>query len=405
MKMPGWFKVGRGRTATKAAEAQPWLRTGHEYRELNPDTIDNPWNPAMMQLIASADSAVLADRGIWPQLGSPELDFAWDEMVVDPFGMLRPRDFQAVLLTSLVISGEAWVRRYDGGMFEPMPPPNQFETDVNGRRVAAVWNNSMTVPGGLTLPMGMVDQYAIVRAPRQMRGYSLPDDTQRMMKRSGELALASVNGEIMFRGWGTYFQESTIARSGEEGAELPLGRRMELSLRELGAPNLGPGDKIETLTGATPPTPPLVAQEFVAAHIAGVLGLSRIALTSDAGQANYSASKLSIDNDWRTWGVYRRLIVQATRLLYAVFLATNPERTLDLPDYPEWHHPPPPVTDGAKRAAELKTYYELGIITLGEFRAMLGLPPPPPDLVAPPRLASPAPAESPPPDEETEDGD
>ena len=149
-----------------------------------------------------------------------------------------------------------------------------------------------------------------------------------------------------------------------------------------------------------------MAHEYLAAHIASIYGLSRIALTGDAGQANFSASRLSTETDRRTWGIYRRQIIRATRLVYAAFRGT----TLgipDLPDIPEWRHPPAIVTDPVRRADELAKYKEAGIMTTEEIRAELGLPPPPPELLEmaapPPAAALPPGAPPPPPQEDTDD--
>ena len=407
MRMPAFANKMLGRFGRKAANLpDDWPPSGNGYDPHDPESSRSPWNPAQMQLVAAADSAVLGERGVYPLLADPLDDMLWDEWPVDALGLLTPRDYQAVILTCLVLDGEAWVRISPGGYYDPMPTPTDFRHNPDTkRRTSIIWDAS-TIPGGLELSVAEVMQLVIRRQPFQMRGYTLPQDTRYMMRKSGELALASANAEILFRGLSVHAKRQTApGYDGGDPTERRLRRKLDLHLREMAPIDLDPGDGIETLDGASPPTSPLIAHEYMAAHIASVLGLSRIALTNDAGQANFSASRLSTETDRRTWGIYRRLLIRASRPVYGAFRGINMMR-LGLPEYPEWRHPPAIVMDPARRAQELQIYLEAGIMDLAEVRAELGLPPPTPEMIAARALrpAQQMPA-LPPGDEESEDDD
>ena len=234
MKAPGFWTKMVSRFGGKAAGLPDWGGSGREYDPNNPDTGDALFNPAEMQLVASADSAVLGERGIYPLLPTPEADLAWDDYQVDPYGLLCPRDYQAVILTALILHGEAWVRDTGGGFYEVMPAPDQFRHDQRtGLRTRVIWNSG-TIPQGLDLPIEQVHQFVIMRLPFQTRGMGMPTDTRTLMKRSGDLALATANAEIMYRAWATYFQGSGAARAGSTpGEEKQIARKIQMSLRAM----------------------------------------------------------------------------------------------------------------------------------------------------------------------------
>ena len=373
----------RGLSRRKAADPGEEFWTGRSYGQYgaNSRQVANPYFPAQLQLIRSADSAVLGPHGIYPVL--PELpddsdDLPWDEYPVDPLGLLMPRDYQTIILTCLILDGEAWVRVSGGGKFEPLPIPDTIRRNDETRRATQYEWSSARIPGGLVLPANSVNHYVVFSDPLQDRGYAIPEDTYRMMQNSGRLAQASIWDEMLRRFLGVRIsRESGPLRTGTPPNDSRIRRKIDLSLRNATLVDLDPGDHVETLTGAPAATNPMVAQEYIAGHIASVLGLSRLALTGDAANSNFSASRVATQRDYISWSTYRRKVVQATRPVYEAYRALYPAS--QMPRRPRWRHPLPIAVDQVKQAMEWKILYEIGALTRDEIRDYLELPPLPPE--------------------------
>ena len=329
---------------------------------------------AELNLLSRADARVLGARGIAPVMDDPAMDRAWDDLRVNPGGDLKPLDFQRIVLAQMLLTGEAWI--WDaGGSFEPLPAPTEIRHDSDGvTPVEYRWRNYIFPTGGErgVLPADAVRWYGIRWYPGQSRGIGLARCIADGDKARGDHLRATVQREIMLAVYHLALRSNSVGlevdattdEATQKADDEAKVQTIDVSQSRLW--EMGQEDHLDVQNSSAPPVSPLDMERFLASWMGQAYGLSRLAITGDASDANYSSARFANEMDASVWQRYRWQIILATMPVWDAWPGAA-----NMPP-PEWTAPPPIVIDPVKQAAGLRTLVEAGIVSKDWARRQLG---------------------------------
>ena len=289
-------------------------------------------------------------------------------------GQLAVIDYQRVVLSSLVLDGEAFILHQEGGRFCPMPVPDEIvDDDDTNLPKEYVWLESLPKSENQRVPAERVTHLFIRWYPGQTRGiapYLLLGQLEKDIKlyqaatTDRELKAAAVNVFIKRKGG--------QRAMGANDTRVPAPKSVDVKLHEDGLHELGPDDVIETVTAPAPPTPVRDMGQYMLSLAALPFGISRLALTSDVSDVNYSSARFAAIMDHRVWERYAELVVRATRLVYDEWEERPGLEAVDGAAPVQWAYPAMAAIDPTKQSAAYKMLLETRILSRAAVRAELG---------------------------------
>ena len=337
-----------------------------------------PYSMAELNLLSRADARVLGRRGIAPVLNDPAMDRLWDDHTVDVAGEYTVLDFQRIILSQLVLTNEAWVWR-NGGSFEPLPAPTEIRRDPNTKRPTLYrWRDYEFPIEGLesgALPAEDVLRFRIRWFGGQDRGIGLARCIAPAEKLRTDHMHATVRREIMLAVYHLALRTDSAGQevdaatdeATQKAADEAKTQTLDVTQSQLW--ELGSNDSLEVNSSSAPPVGPLDVEKFLAGWLGQAYGLSRLAITGDASDSNYTSSRYANEMDAGVWARYQEVVVRATLPIWDAWPGNG-----GAPN-PEWSYPPPIVIDPVKQAAALRTLVESGIVSRSWARRQLGANP------------------------------
>ena len=345
-------------------------------------------NGVILKLMSLADVMVLGERGIAPVLDSPDDDLLWDDYEVDAAGEYMPLDYQRVVLTSLLLMGEAFVWDQGNGRFTPLPPPPPDGIKRN-RETGMVERYVWPVQPGIdpvanwprSLPASQVIHLMVRWTPTQGRGISAYAVIMSLVDLRDKHIVAAVQREVLQAVYHMVLKSSSVmtAVGNETGtpdddtdeAKAVATTKEEIDLYTPRIIELSPEDAVETLRGDAGAIDPHQIEAFLANAIGAAFGLSGLSITGDARDSNYSSSRLALEMDSRVWARYRGMLIRATRPVYSAWRG----RVLlpGAPNAPEWGGAAAISLDPVKTAAAHRQYVEARVVSRKWVRTQLGV--------------------------------
>lgn len=298
------------------------------------------------------DSHVLRRRGIYPRFEDKKGSMAWDMYTVDPAGQLTVRDFQRVVLASL-LECEAFIRKMPGGKFMPVNPPSDIKYDKNNIPTNYIWDTQ-----GWNIPAEEMIHLFIQTRPGQKRGDALYDVVKPVSKNHREYQ----NALILFAKRASLLR-LILKRKGskwvdEETDENGVKKKVEQEV-DFDGDNLlkmSYDDEVASVNVSGNPVTPSELDKSVGQRIAQPFGLSYMQVFGDYSATNYSSARVASLTDNGTCLRYFQKILMLTRMIYEEW----PERSVYEQGFMGWSQPVFPAIDPVKQAASNKILVEMG---------------------------------------------
>ena len=318
------------------------------HREVRREDTKGEWSPIQWKLVWLVDGFVLRRRGIRPRFKTREADEAWEMYMVDPAMAHNPRDFQRVVLASMVAEGEAFVQKMDG-KFMPVPCPSDIKYDVNNIPEFYIWfHPAKRVPAD-----EIIHLFVRVR-PGQKRGDNLfatvrPIAEERYSYIRSLAKLAKMAARLWLfqkrKGGNRIISAETNADSREVQPE-----QSEIDFEQDGITQIGPEDEIVAPSVSGQPVEPVQVDKIIGRTLAMPFGVSSMQLMGDFSETNYSSARFADLTDQTVWTRYQDLLWRITRELYMQW----PERGRYEEYFVQWYVPPFPSIDPVKTQAANK---------------------------------------------------
>ena len=323
-------------------------------------------SPMQWKLFWLIDGFACGRTGIRPLFTGDEAAAAaraWDDWKIDAAERLNPRDFQRVLVASLVMDGEIFIWQ-DAGTFTPLPSPYEIHYDEGNLPVSYEWPRGVLPGDRAELPADAVIHLYIHTRPGQKRGDNLFVPVADIANRRLSYIRSAIRqAEMLARHLFALKSDSTTewetpetAKSDADAAE-PDVEKIDFSSTDNVIWQIGPNDEVQPLPTTGQSFPPAELDKLIWTTLAMPHGISPMQMAGDFSATNYSSARFADLTDRTVYARYQDLILRAMQIVYPVWD--------DLPQYAgsfsEWHVPAFPVTDPQRYAQQAVALVTAGL--------------------------------------------